>query len=408
MDLSQIDWYAVLPALGVKDRYLSKKHGPCPFCDANPQPTKVVIKGKEKRKRANVDRFRFDNKRGMGTWFCSHCGAGNGFSFIRKFTGWSDHEIFSKLEALTGLKSSDTGPINPIRVDEEISPEEAAENRVRLAAAWRKAKRISVRDPVAQYLRRRVPGCTLSRLSTEIRFNPSMKYVEFDENDNLVSKGFHPVMLARAVDSSLTPITLHRTYLTKDGSKAPVEQPKKQMKGVRKLRGAAIRMVQVPGSRVLGVCEGIETGLAIATRYRYEINVWALLNAGNLAVADIPDGMFDKVIIFADHDYIDPKHGYRPGEHYARKLEARLKERGIPCEVKIPPQEGTDFADLWVAYYATLMDNRQRMQKARAHEVASRLNQPAPGLLETTTARIERTAPLRRLPGVRTTSPQAA
>ncbi|MDN2876106.1 toprim domain-containing protein, partial [Campylobacter jejuni] len=82
----------------------------------------------------------------------------------------------------------------------------------------------------------------------------------------------------------------------------------------------AIRLVDVPESRTLGLTEGIETGLAVATGYRYRINVWSLLNCGNLALADIPKGRFDKVIIFADHDHLDVKKEYRPGEHFALLL----------------------------------------------------------------------------------------
>jgi len=112
-------------------------------------------------------------------------------------------------------------------------------------------------------------------------------------------------MIGRAVDSNEQPITLHRTYLTPQGTKAPVEEVKKQMKGIRKLDGAAIRVVEVPESRTLGLTEGIETGLAVATGYRYRINVWSMLNCVNLSLADIPKGRFDKIIIFADHDKID-------------------------------------------------------------------------------------------------------
>lgn len=370
MDLSKVDWYAVLPALGADKRYLSKKHGPCPFPNCS---TTGSRKGKQSKKR-NVDRFRFDNKDGYGTWFCSNCGAGNGFTFIRNLTGYSDREIFKELERLTGLKSSDGGPIRPIKVEEELSPEEVEKNRAQLRRAWTGAKRLSLKDPVTKYLRKRVPGGSLIKLSQEIRFNAGMPYSDYDENDKRIYRGKFPVMLARAVDGAMAPITLHRTYLTIDGEKAPVETVKKQMSGVRKLRGAAIRLVQVANSRVLGVCEGIETGWAVATAYRYQINVWALLNAGNLAVADIPEGMFDKVIIFADHDYLDEKKGYRPGEHYARLLETKLKERGIPCEVKIPPKEGTDFADVWKEYYATLMEQRQNMVRGRAESIASKLH----------------------------------
>ena len=154
-------------------------------------------------------------------------------------------------------------------------------------------------------------------------------------------------MVARAVDSTERPITLHRTYLTSKGDKAPLEDPKKQMKGIRKLDGAAIRLLEVPQSRTLGLTEGIETGLAVATGYKYRISVWSLLNCGNLALADIPPGRFDKIIIFADHDRMDLKKEYRPGSHFAALLKARLEGMGYQVEIKLPQKEGADFADVW-------------------------------------------------------------
>jgi len=72
------------------------------------------------------------------------------------------------------------------------------------------------------------------------------------------------------------------------------------------LSGDAIRLNQVH-SKKLAVCEGIETGLAIIAASQNKIAVWVFLNAGNLAKADIPQGMFDEVIIYADRDPIDQK-----------------------------------------------------------------------------------------------------
>lgn len=346
LDLTEIDWMAVLPHFGVDRRSLSKRHGPCPLPACSGTVTSTG-------KRSNRDRFRFDNKGGKGTWWCNHCGAGNGFSFLQKFSGLSDREIFVRLEQVTGLKF-DSAPVAPIKIDDEITAEQADINRGFLVAAWTRARSLASRDPVSRYLTMRVPGCDLSQLGREVRFHPGMKYLELDEKEEYVCRGYYPTMLARAIDGSGKAITLHRTYLTPAGVKAPFEVVKKQMPGIRKLRGAAIRLTTVPESRTLAVCEGIETGWAIATAYRYRINVWSLLNCQNLSIADIPDGMFDKVIIFEDYDLVDMARGYRPGEHYAKQLEQRLKDRGIACERRTPSHEGTDFNDMWNDYYKTL------------------------------------------------------
>ena len=58
-------WRAMLPALGVSERFLSGKHGPCPCC-------------------GGVDRFRWDDKDGDGTFYCNQCGPGNGIDLVMK------------------------------------------------------------------------------------------------------------------------------------------------------------------------------------------------------------------------------------------------------------------------------------------------------------------------------------
>ena len=119
------------------------------------------------------------------------------------------------------------------------------------------------------------------------------------------------------------------------------------MSGVGKLNGASIRLNKSE-SRVLAVTEGIETGLAVLAAHNYSVVVWSLVFANNLAVADIPAGRFDRVVIYADHDKLDPVHGYRKGEYSANQLLAKLMAMGIDAEIVLPPVEGVDFADMWV------------------------------------------------------------
>lgn len=334
-DFTKVNWQVVLPRFGIAEEFLRKRHGPCPLCSGK-------------------DRFRFDNKANMGTWYCQHCGAGNALTLLRKYTGADDRTILADIEKYNGGAPGRIDSVKPLVVADEIPPAEVEVNRKRLVQAWRGSAGLS-RDPVTAYLKHRVPAIELSRLGREIRYHPGMKFMDLDDNDKIVNRGVFPVMLARVVDGSRHPITLHRTYLTPDGRKAPFEMVKKQMSGIRKLKGAAIRLNEVPGCRVLGVCEGIETGLAIVTAYRYRMPVWSLLNCVNLSVADIPKAMFDKVIIFADHDAIDPKKGYRPGQHYAEQLRKKLEAEGFIVEIRVPPREKMDFADLWSEHYNSLL-----------------------------------------------------
>lgn len=352
IDFAKVNWQKKLVTAGIDINCLKKKAGPCPLC----------YDGKH-----GAHRFRFDNKGGLGTWYCQKCGAGNGYTLIERFTGKSKVEILKFLDDGTcGL--SDVGtPIKRFTFeDADFSPTQVQKNLQRLKDVSGRCKALSGADPVSMYLGNRVPGCDLRRISQDISFHPGLKFFEEGEGGGFVDRGTFPAMVARVVDANNRPITLHRTYLTMNGGKAPLENAKKQMKGIRKLDGAAIRLVEVPESRVLGLTEGIETGLAVATGYRYGINVWSLLNCGNLALADIPEGRFDKIIIFADHDRVDLKKDYRPGEHFALLLKERLEKMGYQVVVKIPPKEGTDYADVWLAIQDQERRNALRMVKPQA------------------------------------------
>ncbi|VTM37715.1 Zinc binding domain / DNA primase [Klebsiella quasipneumoniae] len=56
-------WEFILQSLGIRIPE-GGKHGPCPKCGGK-------------------DRFRFDNKDERGTWFCNHCGSGDGIDIVK-------------------------------------------------------------------------------------------------------------------------------------------------------------------------------------------------------------------------------------------------------------------------------------------------------------------------------------
>ena len=89
-DLCVGRWESILTSIGVAADFLSAKHGPCPICTT----------GK--------DRFRFDNKGGRGTWFCSHCGAGDGFALMQKINGWAFPQAAREVERVLGMSRQDT------------------------------------------------------------------------------------------------------------------------------------------------------------------------------------------------------------------------------------------------------------------------------------------------------------
>lgn len=346
LDFSKIDDWSVIitQCFNIDERYLRKTAGPCPICGGS-------------------DRFRYDDKDGMGTWYCQQCGPGNGFTLIQKATELSKHEILTAMEQFVP-KIPDGQQLPPPGIrpaEKELAPEEIAKRKGKLNKTWDFAKPLSGFDAVSKYLLSRVPRLNLSHLTNDFRNHTSLGYWEdaiVDENaisetqtrnsfKKPVFQGNFFAMLARIKDKNGKPINLHRTYLTAEGKKAPFKKIKKQMEGVAKLKGGAIRLNDVPQSRVLGIVEGIETGCAVLTAYRNQINVWSLINCRNMSIAEVPRDRFDKVIFFADHDRIDEKHGYRPGEHFAQLGVEKLRQEGFEVELRIPENEEEDFADVW-------------------------------------------------------------
>ncbi|MHA6687030.1 primase-helicase zinc-binding domain-containing protein [Mesorhizobium sp. A556] len=78
-------WRHVLECVGVPVKALSGKHGPCPFAGCG---------GK--------DRFRFDDKAGSGSFYCSQCGAGKGVEFAKRFMGVEFKEAVREIEKHLG------------------------------------------------------------------------------------------------------------------------------------------------------------------------------------------------------------------------------------------------------------------------------------------------------------------
>ena len=125
------------------------------------------------------------------------------------------------------------------------------------------------------------------------------------------------VAAVRKVDGTL--VTLHRTFLTEDGRKAPVEEVKKLMalpEGAT-INGASIQL-EKPGER-LCLAEGIETALSV--QYATGLPCWCAISANGLKTVEIPEGV-KTVLIFADKDKSDV------GMLAAEALRDRLADEG--------------------------------------------------------------------------------
>jgi phage/plasmid primase-like uncharacterized protein len=144
-------------------------------------------------------------------------------------------------------------------------------------------------------------------------------------------------MLALLSDTEGRPATIHRTFLTADGRKAPVSSPKKLMPHAsdRSLIGGAVRMG--PASPVLGIAEGIETALAV--HQAMGMAVWSALSC-TLLERFHPPGGIEQIVIWADRD----ENG--AGQRSAEALQKKLEAKGIQASIMLPPGSGMDWLDV--------------------------------------------------------------
>lgn len=291
-------WPGILSALGVLDeRQLAGRHSPCPMCGGK-------------------DRFRFDDKDGRGTWFCSHCGAGNGVDLVLKAKGLDFKTAAREIEQAAGV-------VKPGAVKTEQGE---AEKVSKLRRVWNEARPLQEGDEAVRYLAGR--GLVLEVLPDCLRLHPALPYF-----DGRTVIGRFPALLARVVAPDGAGVTLHRTYLQK-ACKAPVPSPKKLMPG-KPISGGAVRLA--PAGEWLGIAEGVET--ALAASQLFGCPVWSVVSANGIETFNPPAGV-KSLTVFADHD------ANFTGQAAAYAAARRLSQRGISCEVAIPPLIG-DWLDVF-------------------------------------------------------------
>ena len=287
-------WYSILRAAGIGAQFLRNVHGPCPLCEGK-------------------DRFRWDDKDGRGTFFCSSCGAGDGLKLYQLYTGADVKTAIKDIEPDTFEK----------KAGEPARPADAAGKRIRKILAESKPLSDISGGVVRKYLTAR--GV---KASPALREHPGLKY--FSETGAVL--GTYPAMVSLISDGHSV-ASLHITYLSEDGGKAPVPSPKKILTPVRPMDGMSIRLTKP--YEELGVAEGIET--ALAAMGRHSTPCWACGTAGMLEKFVWPPGT-KMLYIFGDHDesFTCQKAAYT--------LACRAKKAGLAVTVLIPDSVG-DFAD---------------------------------------------------------------
>lgn len=282
-------WYGILSTLGVQASFLRNRHGPCPACGGK-------------------DRFRWDNKEGKGTFYCSQCGAGDGFELLKRLKGWDFKRAAEEVESVVGSVKAET----PKRL---ATPEE---QRQAMRMRWKSCSAVASDSAVAKYLKRRVGLDLIPAILRSAPDRPAM------------------VALMQAPDGKASMV--HTTFLTEDGNKAPMDNCRLMMPGTI-ADGSAVRLSTYDD--VLGIGEGIETCLSATALTG--IPCWAALNEVLLQKWIAPPDV-RRIVIFGDCDinYVGQSAAYM----LARKL---ARQKNAPAvEVQIPPTIGQDFNDVLI------------------------------------------------------------
>ena len=327
-----------------------RHHGPCPVCGGK-------------------DRFRFDDKEGRGTWFCSQCDpqSGGGLLLLSRFLGKPTIEVANELLGNTPERSR--APVYRSFVGED---------------QIRKANHEQARK-----------GAEALLASSELRQHAYMSDRGLD-GQWLVNG--EPIMGRDRSVIQPGELLLVPAYKAEgDGSMLVNVQKIKANKEKRPIYGGDMAAVyhKLDGhQKLIAITEGYATGVTVnqvtgATTY-------CAFNTGNLAsvsawVASQHPGV--SVVFFADHDELDITHQWRPGEKFAKDAAAP-----IGATVALPPGLG-DWDDYRQEHglEATKLAMRQAIAADR-ESCGVAVAKPAPAEPAPTTAATPEPAPTMQQP----------
>lgn len=170
-------------------------------------------------------------------------------------------------------------------------------------------------------------ACVIPPADGDLRFHPALKHGP--------SGMIGPALVALVTDAvTFQPLTLHRTWIRADGSKAPFDPPRMLLGGHRKAGGVVRLWPEEAVSSGLGLAEGIETALTLAHAFK---PVWACVDAGNLASMPVLEGI-GSLTIATDND--------RAGIAAADACAARWAAQGRDVRIAMPDVEGADMNDM--------------------------------------------------------------
>ena len=312
---AQGQWVAIYAAANI-DIAAINKHQPCPIC-------------------GGTKPFRCDDKDGRGSWICTHCGAGDGFSLLQKVHNWSFPQALEFVAGVIGLSSFGSSldkltlkPPAKMKTTPTYTPDDPNPTAVDQMNRIR-ARATTDDGTIDKYL-------VLRGLNTGAVLPKFIRLAYQFEPD---SKKTYPCMICpiRTVNGCV--VGYHRTFLDKKtGGKAQIDNPKRFTSALfaGAYHGCSV-WLGIPDSKLI-ICEGIETGLAIQ-QMSSERAVWCSLTTSLMKSVILPDYVH-VVEVWSDND------SNQTGQEAAQLLHDRLKADGRLVKIVTPPEPNTDWLDV--------------------------------------------------------------
>ena len=323
-------WNYILPALGVSAEVLTNKHKPCPACGGK-------------------DRFRYDDKKGRGTFVCGQLDglSGDGFALVQHIYGCDFKEAARLVAGVLGIVDGE--PL-PERKTPPQQPAQPQKDRIEaLQTLWAVVEQNRGHDCIKTYLQGRgLDVDAIAPVVAALGFVEALDYWVQDNSGKWIVLGKYPAIVAKFESVGGELMGLHRTYLNTDCTgKLQLADPftgrlldaKKMMARYQGSNtGTAIQLC--PAAEYLAVCEGIENGAAIYQESG--LPVWACGSAGGMAAMALPSTV-KQLFVFADTD------ANEAGIKAARRLESRAIAQGIEVRIWQSGMAGMDILDVVTA-----------------------------------------------------------
>jgi putative DNA primase/helicase len=279
----------------------------------------------------------FEHYPDTGRGICNTCGPQkSGFETLAFVKKWTHDESCSQVAnwLRSGSAMAARKPRAPVVLRPKMDPALAYKF---ISEVWRGS--LPLKGSAAErYLQKR--GIWSQNMGQQLRSHPGLPYFQGKGSDRK-TLGEFPCLLAPIRDKASKIVSIHRIFITEDGDKAPVPEPKRMMPACDDLSGTAVKLF--PAGEVLGLAEGIETALAAHAVSR--MPVWSCVSAVLMEQVDVPDHV-KTVVIWGDLDRS------MRGAQAADILATRLEKAGKRVLVYVPQgpipegSKGVDWLDV--------------------------------------------------------------